>query len=45
MERKTVLGGLSLLFFISIFFTSTDSNLWIYFLILGIIFGIGWFKS
>jgi hypothetical protein len=45
MERKTLFGSLAILFFVAMLFTPTDSNLWIYFLILGIVSGIGWFKS
>ena len=42
MEKKTIFGVLSALFLIAILFTPSDSNVWVYFAILGIIFGIGW---
>jgi len=45
MERKTLFGYLAILFFAAILFTPTNSNIWIYFLILSIIFVIGWFKT
>jgi len=45
MERKQVFGLLSIISLVAIFFMPPDSKAWIYFLILGLIFGIGWFKS
>jgi len=45
MERKAIFGGLSLLSFAAILFAPADSELWVYFLIIGVIFGILWFKS
>jgi len=42
MERKTLFGSLSILFFGMILFLPLDSKVWIYFMILGIIFGIAW---
>ncbi|MBS3086263.1 hypothetical protein J4422_01015 [Candidatus Pacearchaeota archaeon] len=45
MEKKQLFGVLALVSFIAIFFMPPDSKAWIYFLVLGVIFGIGWFKS
>ncbi|MBU1252222.1 MAG: hypothetical protein KJ905_00180 [Nanoarchaeota archaeon] len=42
MEKKTILGVLSASFLIAILFAPSDSNVWVYFAILGIIFGVGW---
>jgi hypothetical protein len=44
MEKKMLFGGLSLISFLSILFMPADSSAWIYLLILGIIFAIGWYK-
>jgi hypothetical protein len=44
MEKKAIFGGLSLISFVLILFTPIDSKLWVYLLILGVVFGIGWFK-
>jgi len=45
MEKKHIFGILSILSFVAILFMPPDSKAWIYFLVLGVIFGIGWFKS
>jgi len=46
MEKTELLGGMAGLFFISIFFTPLESDIWKGFLFLGLIFGVGWwFKS
>ena len=44
MNKKLLFGILSIIFFISILFTPADSDYWIYLLILGVIFGIAWYK-
>jgi len=44
MEKKMVFGILSIISFVSILFTLEGSSSWIYLLILGIIFVIGWYK-
>jgi len=43
MEKKSTLGALAILFLIIILFTPKDSNLWVTFQILGMLFGIFWF--
>jgi len=45
MEKKLIFGALSILSFASILFFPSDSNDWIWFAFLGIIFAIGWYKS
>ncbi len=43
MDKKSALGSLAMLSLMIILFTPKDSNLWVTFLILGVILGIGWF--
>jgi len=45
MDRKLVFGALALLSFAATLFSPADSKLWVYFLMVGIILGIFWFKS
>ena len=44
MEKKILFGILSIISLVSILFTPENSNAWIYLLVLGILFGIGWYK-
>jgi len=43
IEAKDFAGMISILFFIVILFTPIDSEIWKFFLFLGIIFGVFWF--
>jgi hypothetical protein len=43
MDKKSALGFLAMLSLMIILFTPKDSNLWVTFLILGMLFGIFWF--
>lgn len=45
MDKKLLFGTLSAVSFASILFMPADSSAWIYLLILGIIFAIGWYKA
>jgi len=42
-NSKEVFAGLSLLCLFAILFVPSGSKSWVYFLILAIVFGIGWF--
>jgi len=42
MEKAELLGALSGLSFITIFFTPLESDIWKGFLFLSLIFGVGW---
>jgi hypothetical protein len=44
MEKEMLFGGLSLICFASILFVPENSNSWIWLVILGLIFGILWYK-
>jgi len=45
VDKKLLFGILSAISFISILFMPVGSDYWIYLLILGIIFGIIWYKG
>jgi len=45
MGKIEFLKGISALFFLSILFLPSNSKAWIYFLALGILFGILWFRK
>ena len=44
MDKRNIFGGLSLLALAAVLFSPGDSSLWVWFLILGIIFGLIWLK-
>lgn len=45
MDAKDLIGVLAIVSFTAILFTPINSNIWIYFGILGVVFGIGWVKK
>ncbi|MEX2017111.1 MAG: hypothetical protein WD876_01420 [Candidatus Pacearchaeota archaeon] len=45
MKKKIIFGVLAVLSFVSILFFPSDSNDWIWFAFLGLIFAIGWYKE
>jgi len=45
VNKKLLFGILSAISFISILFTPAGSDVWILLLILGVAFGIAWYKS
>ncbi len=45
MEKTAIFGMISLLSFIAILFTPTDSNAWQWLLLLGIFFGAIWWAK
>ncbi|MBS3070696.1 hypothetical protein J4407_00130 [Candidatus Pacearchaeota archaeon] len=45
MKKKEIFGILAVVSLISMLLTPIDSTYWIYFLVIGIFFGILWIKS
>ncbi|MFH1325705.1 MAG: hypothetical protein ABIH49_02975 [archaeon] len=45
MEKKNIAGLFSIISFAGVLFTPSDSNIWIIFLILGVLFGVVWFMG
>ncbi len=45
MERRDLIGVLAFVSITFMLFMPLGSTIWIYFLILGIVFGVGWVKK